>query len=68
MKSRRTGRCGVHPWLKFGGVVREGQHGIKIVAPVMGGEDGGKVVNIKPADVFDVTQTDERARRMAIAA
>jgi hypothetical protein len=31
----------------------------------MGGNDGGKVVNIKPANVFDVTQTDERTLRAA---
>ena len=45
--------------------MRKGQKGIKIVAPVMGGEDGGKVVNIKPAYVFDVSQTDERTARAA---
>ena len=51
--------------LKAGRVVRKGQKGIKIVAAVMGGDDGGKVVNSKPAYVFDVTQTDERAQRAA---
>ena len=40
---------GFHAWLKAGRVVRKGQKGITIVAPVMGGDDGGKVVNIKPA-------------------
>jgi hypothetical protein len=34
------------------------QKGIKIVAPVMGGDNGGKVVNIKPAYVLDVSQTN----------
>jgi hypothetical protein len=53
--SRRTGTRGVHTWLKVGFVPREGHKGIKIVAPVMGGEDGGKVVNVKPAYMFDVT-------------
>ena len=38
-----------HAWLKAGRVVRKGQKGIRIVAPVMGGDDGGKVVTIKPA-------------------
>jgi hypothetical protein len=56
---------GFHAWLKAGRVVRKGSKGIQIVAPVMGGEDGGKVVNIRPAYVFDVTQTDERAPRAA---
>ena len=46
-------------------MVRKGQTGITIVAPVMGGEDGGNVVTIKPAFVFDVTQTDELAKRTA---
>jgi hypothetical protein len=34
---------------------------------VMGGNEGGKVVNIKPAYVFDVTQTQERIPRAAAA-
>jgi hypothetical protein len=41
--------------------------GIKIVAPVMGGDDGGNVVKIKPGWVFDVTQTDERTQHAAAA-
>ena len=56
---------GFHAWLKAGDVVRKGQKGIKIVAPVMGGDDGGKVVNIKPAYVFDVSQTDGLTQRAA---
>jgi hypothetical protein len=58
---------GFHAWLKAGRVVRKGQKGIKIVAPVMGGENGTKVVNIRPAYVFDVTQTqaNERPHRAA---
>ena len=56
---------GFHAWLKAGRVVRKGEHGIKIVAPVMGGENGAKVVNIRPAWVFDVTQTNELAHRAA---
>jgi hypothetical protein len=38
---------GFHAWLKAGRVVRKGQKGIKIVAPVMGGDGNAKVVNIK---------------------
>jgi hypothetical protein len=56
---------GFHAWLKADRVVRKGQKGIKIVAPVMGGEADGKVVNIKPAWVFDVSQIDERTTRVA---
>jgi len=57
---------GFHAWLKAGRVVRKGEHGIKIVAPVMGNSDGNtKVVTIKPAYVFDVTQTQERTQRAA---
>jgi hypothetical protein len=40
--------------------VRRRSKGIKIVAPVMGGDGNPMVVNIKPAYVFDVSQTDER--------
>ena len=54
---------GFHAWLKAGRIVRKGQKGIKIVAPVMGGDGNAKVVNITPAWVFDVGQTDERRRR-----
>jgi hypothetical protein len=46
-------------------VVRKGQKGSTILAPVMGGEGGGNVVTIKPAYVFDVSQTDELAHRAA---
>jgi len=47
--------------LHGGRVVDNGPKGIPIVAPVMGNSDGTpKVVTIKPASVFDVTQTDER--------
>jgi hypothetical protein len=46
-------------------VVRKGQKGITIVTLVMGGDDGGKVVNNKPAYVFDVSQTQERTQRAA---
>jgi hypothetical protein len=58
---------GFHAWLKAGRVVRKGQKGIKIVAPVMGGDGNSKVVNIRPAYVFDVTQTqaNERPHRAA---
>jgi hypothetical protein len=57
---------GFHAWLKAGRVVRKGQKGITVVAAVMGGDDGQpKVVNIKPAWVFDVRETDERTPRAA---
>ena len=56
---------GVRAWLKTGRVVRKGQKGIKIVDPVLGDDGNAKVVNIKPAWVFDVTQTDERLKRLA---
>jgi len=47
-------------------VVHKGQKGITTVAPVMGNNDGTpKVVTIKPAWVFDVTQTQERTQRVA---
>ena len=52
-------------WLKADRVVRKGQKGIKIVAPVMGGDSNAKVVTITPAWVFDVRQTDERTPRAA---
>ena len=56
---------GFPAWLKAGRVVGKGQNGITIVAPVMGGDGNAKVVNIKPAWVFDVTQTQERTPRAA---
>ena len=71
-QERILGQCpdaaavrGFHAWLKAGRVVRKGQKDIKIVAPVMGGEGNAKVVNIKPAWVFDVTRTDERTHHAA---
>ena len=39
--------------------------GITIVAPVMGDDGNAKVVTIKPAYVFDVSQTGERQQRAA---
>jgi hypothetical protein len=51
--------------LQAGRVVRKGQKGIQIIALVKGGDDGGNVVTIKPAYVFDVTQTQERSARAA---
>jgi hypothetical protein len=59
---------GFHAWRNAGRVVRKGQKGITIVAPVMGGDGNAKVVNIKPAWVFDVTQTDALTQRAALAA
>jgi hypothetical protein len=56
---------GFHAWLKAGRVDRKGQKSVKIVAPVMGVDDGAKVVNIMPEHVFNVTQTDERTQRAA---
>ena len=55
---------GFPAWLKAGCVVRKGWKGIKVVAPLMGRSDGTpKVVNIKPAYVFDVTQSACRYAR-----
>ena len=66
---RNATRCaevrGFHAWLKAGRVVRNGQKGFVIVAPVMGGDGNAKVVNIKPAWVFDVVQSGERTQRAA---
>jgi hypothetical protein len=56
---------GFHAWLNAGRFVRKGPKGITIVAPVMGSDDGAKVVTIKPTYVFDVTQTQERTQRAA---
>ena len=57
---------GFHAWLNAGRVVRKGSKGIKIVAPVMGTSGATpKLVTIKPAYVFDVTQTDARTPRAA---
>ena len=57
---------GFPAWLKVGRVVCKGQKGIMIVVPVMGTSDGTpKVVNIKPAYVFDVSQTDKCTQRAA---
>ena len=36
-------------------------------ATVSGNDGTPKVINIKPAHVFDVTQTDERTQRIAAA-
>jgi hypothetical protein len=50
---------GFKAWLDAGRVVRKGQKGIRIIAPVMGSADGTpRVVNIRPAYVFDISQTD----------
>ena len=44
----------------------KGQKGIRIVAPDE--IDGGKVTRIKHLHVFDVSQTQERTPRAAVAA
>ena len=54
---------GFHTLLNAGRVVRKGQKGIKIVAPVMDGDEGTRVANTKPAFVLDVWQTDELTQR-----
>lgn len=49
---------GFHEWLKAGRAVQKGQKGIKILAPVTRKQDSGEtVVNVKPAYVFDISQT-----------
>ena len=40
---------GFHAWLKAGRVVCKGQKGIRIVAPLMGGDDNAKDLTFKPA-------------------
>ena len=50
-----------------GRVVTKGQTGIRLVAPDTI-DDSGKVHSSMPAHVFDVTQTDERTPRAAVAA
>jgi antirestriction protein ArdC len=61
---------GFKEWLDHGRVVRKGEKGIAIFAPVTrrlsdderqdgDPEDARKLVNVKIAWVFDVTQTDE---------
>ena len=54
-----------HGWLAGGRVVK-GQKGIRLVAPDT--LDDGKITSIKPVYVFDVTQTQERTPRAAVAA
>jgi len=44
--------------------VSKGQKGIRLVAPDTLTENG-RIASIKPAHVFDVTQTDERTQRVA---
>ena len=64
VKSRRTGKRGVHAWLKVGCVVMKGQKGIRLVAPDTI-DAAGRISSIKPIYVFDVTQTQERTARAA---
>jgi hypothetical protein len=52
-----------HGWRAAGRVVRKDQKGIGIVAPDEMG--GGKFTRIKHSHIFDVTQTQERAREDA---
>ena len=52
-----------HGWLAAGRVVVKGQKGFRLVAPDT--MDNGKITSIKPASVFDVTQTNERTPRAA---
>lgn len=50
---------GFRAWMDAGRVVRRGEKGIRIHAPVTANVDGAaKVVAIKPAYVFDISQTD----------
>lgn len=53
--------AGYREWQDAGRQVRRGEHGIRIGAPVTvkDGDTGEtKVVNVKTATVFDVSQTD----------
>jgi N-terminal domain of anti-restriction factor ArdC len=56
---------GFREWLAHGRVVRKGEHGIAILAPITRtvsdaytDEDERRIVNVKIAWVFDVSQTD----------
>jgi hypothetical protein len=50
---------GFRAWQEIGRTVRRGEKGIKIHAPITRNVDGSsKVVAIKPAYVFDISQTD----------
>jgi len=60
---------GCYALLNAGRVVLKGQKGTRIIAPGMGTSEGiPKLVNIKPAYVFDVSQTEERTPVVAAAA
>jgi hypothetical protein len=49
---------GFTAWLDGGRVVRKGQQGFRIVAPVMDRSgESARVVTITPASVIDITQT-----------
>jgi len=57
--------AGFHTWRRIGRHVRKGEHGIRILAPIVrqvateDEEDSeAKVVAFRPAYVFDLTQTD----------
>jgi hypothetical protein len=57
---------GFRAWMDAGRVVRKGEKGIRIHAPVTANVDGAaKVVAIKPTYVFDVSQTDELPQQAA---
>lgn len=60
--SGATNVAGYREWKQLGRQVRKGEHGIKLAAPVVvKDKDTGepKVVNVKTATVFDISQTDE---------
>lgn len=53
--------AGYREWQRLGRQVRRGEHGIKIGAPVVvkDRETGEpRIVNVKTATVFDISQTD----------
>jgi hypothetical protein len=57
---------GFRAWLDAGRVVRKGEKGIRINAPITATVDGAqKVVRIKPTHVFDISQTDALSQEAA---
>ncbi len=66
-----TELAGYKQWRAMGRQVRRGEHGVKILAPVTRGDDDDgrrRMVNVRGATVFDVSQTDPTDPTDAIAA
>jgi len=58
-----TALAGYRQWQGLGRQVRRGEHGISIAAPVTEETaDGRRMVNVRGATIFDVSQTDEIER------